>query len=789
VDFSRFFTFGLDTSQALVASYDADLVIASYLISALAGFAFLRFTSRIIELGSSVVRFAWMAAGALTMGLGVWAMHFIGMLAYRLPIPVGFDAAVTALSALPAVLGSAVALFVVGRPAVTMARLLLGGTFMGAGIGAMHYTGMAAIRFDAFVSYDPLLFATSVVVAVALAFVALFSTLWSVRQEGSAPSLFREGVGAAFMGLAVSGMHYTAMTSAFCFAQPVMGHRVLALDHEVFAAVTTTVAAIVLLMAIAGIIFERRLSLEIARRQQAAERARVIDQRMRDAIETMPDGLALFDRDAKLVLWNSRYAGDELTQELLKPGAKYADLVRHRIEAQWPDAPPERKEKMIAERLEQFRNPAAPMTTQRSDGRWFFVRTRSTADGGAVMVRTDITPLKQAEEKLRHSEQQLQQAQKMEAIGQLTGGIAHDFNNLLGIIIGNLDLYTESADGAREGLPLIEAALDAALRGADLNQRLLAFARRQSLQPERVNPTEVLEGMINLLNRAVGERIVVRMKHGDAIWPIKVDLAQLESAIVNLAVNARDAMTDGGTLTIETTNVTIDKDDVENHLGAKNGDYVCIAVSDTGTGMTADVQARAFEPFFTTKPTGRGSGLGLSMVFGFVKQSDGHVNIYSETGLGTVLRLYLPRASGEAVGERPSVERTPASLPTGSEIVLVVEDNEAMGEVAAKQLKDLGYKVIGARNAMEALTILDNGTQIDLLFTDVIMPGALDGIALTHEARKRRPKLKVLLTSGFTNRASEPTMPESEIQLPARLLTKPYRKHHLAESIRQALDE
>ncbi|MCD6073473.1 MAG: sensor hybrid histidine kinase, partial [Rhodospirillales bacterium] len=586
MDIASYFTVGVDTSQALIASYEFPLVIASYLIATLAGFAFLRFTSRIIELGDSVIRFAWMTAGALTMGLGVWAMHFVGMLAYRLPIPVAYDPVVTAASALPAVLGSAVALHVVARPKVTTLRLLLGGVFMGAGIGAMHYTGMAAVRFDAFVRYDPVLFITSVVVAVALAFVALFATLWTMQQGGVGPTRRREAVGALIMGLAVSGMHYTAMTSAFCFSSDTR-LNVMPFDPQVFAGVTTTVAVLVLLMAIGGVVFDRRLAREIGQ--------------------------------------------------------------RHRVQSQ------------------------------------------------------------------------LQQAQKMEAIGQLTGGIAHDFNNLLGIIIGNLDLLKEMQQVDAKGSRLINAALDAALLGTDLNRRMLAFARRQSLQPERVDVEGLLTSMRTLVERAVGGRVFVRMSIGaqaeTPIWPISVDLTQLEAAIINLAVNARDAMPDGGTLTIETANAVVDATYRASHPDIKPGDYVCISISDTGVGMTPEVQTRAFEPFFTTKSFDKGSGLGLSMVFGFVQQSGGYINIYSELGRGTVVRLYLPRADADAA---PAIHRrrsdTVAVSEGGHETVLVVEDNKLMSEVATALLTELGYVVIIASNAEEALKIIDTDTSIDLLF-------------------------------------------------------------------------
>jgi PAS domain S-box-containing protein len=915
MDISQFFTIGLDRSQAMTATYDLSLVLASYLIAALAGYAFLRLTTLIAELSKPASRLTWMVAGALTMGLGTWAMHFVAMLAYRLPVPVGYDPTVTAISLVPAVLGSGVALHVVARRTVTLQRLLLGGVLMGAGIGTMHYTGMAAMRFDALVRYDPLLFATSIVVAVALAFIALSVTFWTVTRRNTGPSLAREAVGAGIMGLAVAGMHYTAMTSTLCFAEPGLHLSVLSIDPKVFAAVTTAVAVAILVIAIIAVIFDRRLDAEITRRKSAADRARRMDERLMDAIETMPDSLAVFDPDETLILCNSLFSADYgEAADILVPGVRFEDIMRRRIDLLWPHESAEGKAERLAKHLQGFRDPGLPLVSRARNGGWSLIRERRTVDGGIVRVETDITAVKEAEELATLREQrltlimnnvadalltldldgniesfnrsaeiifgyaagevigrnvtmlmaeqeraghveglrkraageaatpgrgaqevigvhksgrkistelvitkacegertifivalrdvterraiqaQLQQAQKMEAVGQLTGGIAHDFNNLLGVIIGNLDLLKEKVAARSEEDSLIGAALDFALRGAELNKRLLAFSRRQSLQPERIDVNEVLAGMTVLLTRAVSERVAIQLHPGRQVWPINVDLTQLESALLNLTVNARDAMPEGGTLTIETARTVIDDDHMEHHAGMAAGEYVCISVADDGVGMTPEVQARVFEPFFTTKPIGAGSGLGLSMVFGFIKQSDGYVTIYSEPGRGTVVRLYLPRATplgteATEATERYEADRAAAS-PTGTETVLVVEDNEGMARIAMKQLQDLGYRVIERRNAAEALTLIAGETPIDLLFTDVVMPGAMDGIALAHKAITLRPDLKILLTSGFPQRATAVPGKAGEVALPALLLTKPYRKQHLAMSVRQALDQ
>ena len=384
---------------------------------------------------------------------------------------------------------------------------------------------------------------------------------------------------------------------------------------------------------------------------------------------------------------------------------------------------------------------------------------------------------------VRKREQQLVQAQKMETVGQLTGGLAHDFNNLLGIVIGNLELIQDTLTKDHAAWPLVDVALEACLRGAQLNRSLLAFSRRQELRPQRADPSAAVRGMARMLQRILGEHIQIEAITASSVWPVRVDLAQLESAILNLAVNARDAMPDGGRLVLETANVVLDEAYAAEHAEVTPGAYVLIAISDSGTGMTAETLARVFEPFFTTKEVGKGSGLGLSMVHGFIKQSRGHVKVYSEPGRGTTVRLYLPRdrADSERGEALHGGEETKA---VGSETVLIVEDNPALRRVAASKLVKLGYRTLEAANAAEALDILDHGAKPDLLFSDVVMPGPLDGVALAQEAVQRRPSLRVLLTSGFTERAATPS---SGRPIPWPLLSKPYRNSELADALRAAL--
>ena len=386
-------------------------------------------------------------------------------------------------------------------------------------------------------------------------------------------------------------------------------------------------------------------------------------------------------------------------------------------------------------------------------------------------------------EQILHLNAGLQQAQKMEAIGNLTGGMAHDFNNLLSIIIGNLDSLSEQLEENSPPYQLSQAALEAALRGADLTRRLLAFARQQALQPQHININKLVEGITKLLARTLGEDIPISLNLAPDTWTVVADPAQLESALTNLATNARDAMPHGGQLSIATHNGHLDADYAAQHAEVTPGDYVVIEVTDTGTGIRPEVAARIFEPFFTTKERGKGTGLGLAMIFGFMKQSGGHVNVYSEIDIGTTFRLYLPRA---VKGTETIVQTVqPAKATGGHETILVVEDNGDLRNIVKQQLNQLGYHVLEAANGAEALKLLTEGDKIDLLFSDIVMPGKINGMELARLATERWPSLKVILTSGFPD-----TQVNGQQESPAglRLLSKPYRKADLARTLREVFE-
>ena len=380
-------------------------------------------------------------------------------------------------------------------------------------------------------------------------------------------------------------------------------------------------------------------------------------------------------------------------------------------------------------------------------------------------------------------EAQLRQAQKMEAVGQLTGGMAHDFNNMLGVVVGALDLIKRRLKHDEFGIGrFIDSAMNATERSVALIQRLLAFARQQPLAPEAVDPNRMIVDMSELLRSTLGEQIQIETVLAAGLWGTNVDAHQLESAIVNIAINARDAMPDGGKLTVETQNVYLDEAYCRENADVSPGQYVMIAITDRGGGMKPEVAARAFDPFFTTKPSGKGTGLGLSQVYGFIKQSSGHIKIYSEIGTGTTVKIYLPRLHRQA--EETKGEGLKPSSGDGEEIVLIVEDDPLMRRMSCDSLRELGYTVLESETAAAALTKVDDTPGIKLLFTDVVMP-EMNGKKLADEALRKRPDLKVLFTTGYTRNA---VVHGGVLDPDVNFLSKPFTVQQLAIKVRAVLD-
>ncbi len=519
----------------------------------------------------------------------------------------------------------------------------------------------------------------------------------------------------------------------------------------------------------------KRMEERLRDKEQEAARMR---QQLFDAIESIPDGFVLYDADERLVICNSKYREFYPTvADIMEPGASMEELTRAGAERGQFVVSNGQLDDWVAERLQQFRSGRGIYEQQFSDGRWLLASDRRTPEGATVGIRTDITERKRQEEDRR-------QAQKMEAVGQLTGGVAHDFNNLLTIILGNLELLNELVEDPSEIDAMVGPARSAARRGAELTQRLLAFSRKQTLRPTTIDLQQLISGMADLLQRTLGETIEIKAVTIEQPWRTVADAGQVENALLNLAINARDAMPNGGELIFETGNAVLDEDYAAAHADSNPGDFVTLSVTDTGIGMSEDVLSRAFEPFFTTKDIGEGTGLGLSMVYGFVRQSGGHTRIFSEPGKGTTVRLYLPRAKGaDAAADEAGATR---AAPTGSESILVVEDDDALRELAVRMLEGLGYGVASAPNGRLALALLENNPGVDLLLTDVVLPEGMSGRDVAEEVTRRRPGIKVLYMSGY---ADTVLAEHGKLSEQTALLKKPFMKRELAQALRSVLEQ
>jgi PAS domain S-box-containing protein len=499
------------------------------------------------------------------------------------------------------------------------------------------------------------------------------------------------------------------------------------------------------------------------------------ERRLRDIADSASDFFWETDAQGRLLYVSERFADFVGSQtEVLLGRFGFRDEIDTLTEADWP-----RLTESLKARAP-YRNLRVPITTMTGARKVLQVSGKPMLDAAGRFLGyrgacSDVTD--QIE-----SADALFQAQKMETVGQLTGGLAHDFNNLLAVIIGNLELAEDALDDRERAGALLRKALGAAERGATLIQRLLAFARRQALSPRVVDVNALIAGLGDILEHSLGDRIALRRDLAADPWLVRVDPSQLEAAILNLALNARDAMETGGLLSIATRNAPVGADDWHGRDPLQPGDYVAVSISDTGSGMAPETLARAFEPFFTTKEAGRGSGLGLSMVYGFVRQSGGAVDARSAPGAGTTITLYLPRhveAGAEAGAAAPGA-------PVGrGERILLVEDDAALRDLVARRLAALGYDAVAVEDARAALDRLGDGADIDLLLTDVVLPGGMYGDALAEEARRRRPDLPVLFMSGYPRSALDRL---GRLDQAAQVLRKPFRNQELAARLRGLLD-
>jgi signal transduction histidine kinase/CheY-like chemotaxis protein len=521
--------------------------------------------------------------------------------------------------------------------------------------------------------------------------------------------------------------------------------------------------------------------IDITQRRQIEETQR----RLATAIDGVAENVSIYDANDRLI-----YANQALhdfyreNAEAISLGATFEDRMRVLLDRNKPAAAEGREEAWLKERLDRHRNPGKPFEMTQKSGVTMLISEQILPDGSTINIGANITERKRAELALRDSEEQFRQAQKMEALGHLTGGVAHDFNNVLAIILGNLGLVgseLKDDDGLKR---LLDRAIDATERGAALTHRLLAFARKQTLDIQDVDVAALLAGMDNMLRRSLGETVEIRVRNPADLWLCEIDPAQLEQALLNLAVNARDAMPGGGWLAIETSNSQISETYAGEHAEVVSGDYVLLSVSDSGSGMTQEVQEQIFEPFFTTKDVGKGTGLGLSMVFGFIKQSRGHLTVYSEPGHGTTFGLYLPRSLAATITTVASGPEDAPRSKTG-EVILVVEDDANLRDLVEAMLLRLGYGVHVTGDGREALSVLLAAPRVDLLLTDVVLPGGMSGLALAEMAHEERPALKVLCMSGY---AEDAIAQHGRLAPGTEVLAKPFSLEDLGRKLRVVLD-
>jgi signal transduction histidine kinase len=502
---------------------------------------------------------------------------------------------------------------------------------------------------------------------------------------------------------------------------------------------------------------------------EAKEKAEEAAAQITTIFESTPDSVVIVDRDWRISYLNARARAQV---------AEGRDLIGTNLWEAFPKVAGTEIFSQLREAMSNQRPVSLETFSARRDA-WYAINAFPSGEGLAAYFR-DITEHKRAVETRRLMEEQLHQSQKMEAVGQLTGGVAHDFNNLLTVISANLELIEERPADNRRVQRFAAAALHAADRGAKLTAQLLAFSRRQRLTPKLVDANHLIVEFQGLIRQAVGDGCAIKLVTDERLWLCHVDPPLLQTALLNLALNGRDAMPDGGVLEIETRNVVLDEGAV---AGCLPGSYVRLSVTDIGCGMAPDVRDRVFEPFFTTKEVGKGTGLGLSMVYGFVRQSGGYVAVESAVGVGSTVSLYLPQATQMPDAEAETIQSQ--AVPAGSERILVVEDDERLLQVTSELLTDFGYRVVSARNGAEAIQILESGQEFDLLFSDVVMPFGMSGVDLGREARRLSKGIKVLLTSGHVGDVLERLGAVDEFPI----IDKPFRLADLARRLQSILHE
>jgi PAS domain S-box-containing protein len=739
--------------MTIVGTYDPYLVALSVAVACLASYTALDLGGR-IRGSRRWARLAWLATAAIAMGGGIWSMHFIGMLAFVMPMPVGYDLGLTLLSLVVAVAVTGFGFFMIGTREVTAPEFVLSGIFMGIGIVAMHYTGMAAMRMPAGIRWDTVLVALSVLIAIG----ASIAALWLAFRT---TVTWQQLLAAVVMGFAISGMHYTGMAAATFIAAPGMDESrgELGLAQTDLALAIATITFVILLLALVASTFDRKfVERETALLRESGEQLRKLYRETPLPLHAIGvDGRIAQVSDAWLNLLGytrEETTGRDLTDFMTE------DCKRTYEETIWPrlqlgDDVQEAECRFVrksGEVLDVLLN----VHEERSNGKPMRML------GGLI----DVTARKRAEEALRRS-------QRLEAMGQLTGGVAHDFNNLLMVVLGAADKLGRTIQDERVAGPL-EMIATAVKRGKDLTSQLLSFARRQTFETTALELAAMLPKFEEMLKRTLRGDIEIRTRTDGRPCRVHVDQGELELALLNLGVNARDAMPDGGILTLAIRAVELSGGaDVD----GLRGTFVAVELADTGVGIPAEVLTHVFDPFFTTKEPGKGTGLGLSQVYGFAKQSGGTATIRSEPGHGTTTSIYLPATDAQVQIEQET-EPAHGEPRTGKGTVLLVEDSEEVAAILSEYLEQLGFAVNHARNASEALRNLQSKGRYDLVVTDILMPGSVAGLELARIVRGNHPEIPILLTTGYSGRAQE------AVQEGFSVLQKPYDLQILSDAIR-----
>lgn len=756
--------------------HDPALVGLSVIVAIFVSYTALHLATRLRD-SQDRVRIVWLGAASIALGGGIWAMHFVAMLAFSLPdITIAYDPFITFVSLVLPIAVTGFGFVVVARRSDGLA-LAFSGVVMGLGIVAMHYTGMAAVRFNGTLHHQHGWVLISILIAVSAAIAAL----WLAFQKTTLPQRL---LAAFVMGFAISGMHYSAMAGAvFTLGSPNGAPTGSSLGQTTLALWVTLTTILILLLGLGAAIADRRFAEQTQRQGAALEES---EQRFRLLVEGVTDyALYMLGREGRVTDWNlgaqriKGYAADDVV------GSHFSKFYTAEDRA----AGIPQRALAAAEATGRFE---AEGWRVRKDGTLFWanavidaIRDERGKLVGFAKITRDITESKEAREVLEKTKQALAQSQKMEALGQLTGGVAHDFNNLLMVVLGNLDIARTSLDRGELNSERLRRAIENAQHGAQrassLTKSLLAFSRQQPLQPRVMNINQALKDAAPLLQRALGENRPLEIVGAAGAWSTEADPVQLEASLLNLVLNARDATPEGGKVTLECANVYVDDRYAAQHPDIKPGQFIVLSVSDTGSGMSPEILSRAFEPFFTTKAAGHGTGLGLSQVFGFVKQSGGHVNIYSEPGQGTTVKMYFPRAYRDP--EKAIKDKPTEIIQGNNEHVLIVEDDADVRKFVSECLRDLNYQAAAVESAEAGLEYIQTHQHVDAVITDVIMPG-MNGRKLADIIKSVSPTTKVIFMTGYSRNA---IVHHGRLDPGVILLQKPFSREELSNRLRALL--